>query len=387
MADGRSRRLSVTTETRQPAVGATAGTPRRPLLGGARSFSLARAPAAEAGGSPTHGTAPVARPRVPLAGTTFQNRTGVTTHSSLTSAQCESTFEVEGVRVRFAALTQPGTEPGGHLKANQDSYTVHEKLAGQATCAMLGVFDGHGAFGTRVSQHIAQCLPLSIGQTAAFRSGDLEEACRLAFPEVNRTLQARRDIDCEMSGSTCVVSFLTHARKLLTANVGDSRSILGSVDLRGTVTATDLNVEHKPTVASEAERVVSSGGRIEPYVFQGQHVGPPRVWLLGEDAPGLCMTRAFGDQLAATVGVTCEPEFIAHTLKPSDKYLIICSDGITEFIESSEIVRLVHNAAGPRFGPKEACQMLMTEARRRWAREEEDVVDDCTVIVGFLSVT
>lgn len=153
----------------------------------------------------------------------------------------------------------------------------------------------------------------------------------------------------------------------------------------------------------------------QPYVFQGQHVGPPRVWLRNEDAPGLCMTRAFGDQLAATVGVICEPEFTSVTLRPTDRrataclcsrpppqrrlrvhaeaildsklelltphpsvrffacpprYLIICSDGITEFFSSTDIVRLVHNAAGPRFGPKEAAQAIMTEARRRWVRRE-----------------
>lgn len=48
-------------------------------------------------------------------------------------------------------------------------------------------------------------------------------------------------------------------------------------------------------------------------------MGPPRVWLRNDDAPGLCMTRAFGDQLAATVGVICEPEFQTVSLKSNDK--------------------------------------------------------------------
>jgi hypothetical protein len=36
-------------------------------------------------------------------------------------------------------------------------------------------------------------------------------------------------------------------------------------------------------------------------------VGPLRVWLKSEDIPGLAMTRSFGDQVAASVGVVAEP--------------------------------------------------------------------------------
>jgi len=31
------------------------------------------------------------------------------------------------------------------------------------------------------------------------------------------------------------------------------------------------------------------------------------VWLIDEDIPGLAMSRSFGDQVAASVGVICEP--------------------------------------------------------------------------------
>lgn len=51
-----------------------------------------------------------------------------------------------------------------------------------------------------------------------------------------------------------------------------------------------------------------SQGRIGPYMYRGSPVGPKRVWLPTEDIPGLSMTRAFGDKLGASVGVTAEPE-------------------------------------------------------------------------------
>lgn len=34
--------------------------------------------------------------------------------------------------------------------------------------------------------------------------------------------------------------------------------------------------------------------------------------------------------------------------------------------------------------PLEVSQRLVREARKRWMREEEEVIDDCTVIVSYL---
>lgn len=36
-------------------------------------------------------------------------------------------------------------------------------------------------------------------------------------------------------------------------------------------------------------------------------MGPERVWLKNYDVPGLAMSRSFGDQLAASVGVIAIP--------------------------------------------------------------------------------
>lgn len=99
--------------------------------------------------------------------------------------------------------------------------------------------------------------------------------------------------------------------------------------------------------------------------------------------PGLNMTRAFGDLLAARVGVTCDPEVACYSLQPTDKYLILCTDGITEFINANEIVEMVHTHTTPR----EAAQALVAEARRRWVHNDGRHVDDCSVIVCFLDVS
>jgi serine/threonine protein phosphatase PrpC len=66
-------------------------------------------------------------------------------------------------------------------------------------------------------------------------------------------------------------------------------------------------------------------------------VGPLRVWLKNEEIPGLAMTRSFGDQIAASVGVLAEPEITEWKFTNEDKFLILASDGVWEFIESEEV--------------------------------------------------
>ncbi len=49
------------------------------------------------------------------------------------------------------------------------------------------------------------------------------------------------------------------------------------------------------------------------------------------------MTRSFGDQIAASVGVLAEPEISEWKFTREDKFMVLASDGIWEFIESEEV--------------------------------------------------
>ena len=41
-------------------------------------------------------------------------------------------------------------------------------------------------------------------------------------------------------------------------------------------------------------------------------MGPKRIWLPDQNIPGLSMTRSFGDSLAATIGLTAEPDLVQY---------------------------------------------------------------------------
>lgn len=53
------------------------------------------------------------------------------------------------------------------------------------------------------------------------------------------------------------------------------------------------------------------------------------------------MSRSLGDIMAHSVGVIGTPEVIEYMLESSDKFVVIASDGVWEFISNKEIAALV----------------------------------------------
>ena len=149
--------------------------------------------------------------------------------------------------------------------------------------------------------------------------------------------------------------------------------------------ARPLTKDHKPDDPEELKVIEAAGGRVDSYRdSQGKKVGPERVWLKHEDIPGLAMSRSFGDQVAARVGVNAVPEITECHMSSSDKVIILASDGVWEFLENQQVADIVYpyflqrNAEG-------AAENLVRAAFKTWKREE-NVIDDITCIVIFLDI-
>lgn len=92
------------------------------------------------------------------------------------------------------------------------------------------------------------------------------------------------------------------------------------------------------------------------------------------------LNRSLGDVVAHSAGVISEPEFTEHELNSkTDKFLVIATDGLWEFVDNQETVEMVEG----QFGPAQAVDTCVTEAGTRWMQEEQ-VIDDTTVIVANL---
>ena len=114
-----------------------------------------------------------------------------------------------------------------------------------------------------------------------------------------------------LSGSTCVsiLSKTKKTNKIIIANVGDSRAVIIKENEEGKFYAQPLSRDHKPSEKDEAQRILDADGEIEKIEDEyGVWQGPLRVWVKDAEVPGLAMTRSFGDRIASTVGVICEPE-------------------------------------------------------------------------------
>ncbi len=54
------------------------------------------------------------------------------------------------------------------------------------------------------------------------------------------------------------------------------------------------------------------------------------------------MSRSFGDRVAHSVGVSAEPETWEFTLGLHDKFLVIASDGVWEFLSNEDVANIVY---------------------------------------------
>jgi serine/threonine protein phosphatase PrpC len=255
----------------------------------------------------------------------------------------------------------------------------------------MSVCDGHGVEGHFVSDFIKEILPYDMSENLKFfniltdnekEKEKIFDVIKETFINANEKLVSNEEINSLFSGSTCV-SVIYTPEKLIVPNIGDSRAVLGRLINKETneYKAIELSRDHKPTEKDEEKRILENDGRIQPFIEDGEFVGPQRVWIKEDEVPGLAMTRSFGDRMAATVGVISEPEIKEYIFNPNDKFMIIASDGIWEFISSQECINIIKEFYNNN-DIKGCCEFLYQESSKRWLKEEE-VIDDTTMIIVF----
>jgi serine/threonine protein phosphatase PrpC len=274
---------------------------------------------------------------------------------------------------------------------NQDIAFIEKNFANNKTFLYMAVCDGHGIEGHSVSSFIKQTLPKDLSNAlinTEILTSDKNKKKKIyniigsTFIKVNEKLIGIETINSIFSGTTCVSVIYTPI-KLICANIGDSRAVLGRYDKKNKkYISINLSRDHKPTEEDEAKRILKKGGRIKPFIDEnGIEIGPPRVWVKDDDVPGLAMTRSFGDRVASIAGTICVPEIKEYYFNEGDKFMIIASDGVWEFISSEECVDIVGKYYENNM-VLECCEYLYEESRKRWL-EEEDVVDDITMLLIF----
>lgn len=275
----------------------------------------------------------------------------------------------------YSGISKKGHAPYNPRKKNQDALIMTDDPS--TGTLILGVLDGHGEHGDGVSGHFRDQLAGEILRHPAWKT-DMKKAVRESVLKVEHQIIRNFRIDTEFSGTTLSMAII-RGNHMTGVNVGDSRVVIGKTE-GGKVVAEEFTHDHKPDTPAEKERILAAGGRVFAVEYDDGIDGPPRVWLGHMDVPGLAMSRSLGDAVAHTAGVISEPEFTERELDPkNDKFLVIATDGLWEFVSNQESVDMTIGTKGP----SEAVDTLVREANARWMREEQ-VIDDTTVIVAHL---
>jgi serine/threonine protein phosphatase PrpC len=185
---------------------------------------------------------------------------------------------------------------------------------------------------------------------------------------------------------------------MFVSNVGDSRAIVGSIQPDKRIVAKAMSSDQTPYRKDERERVKKHGARIlsmdqieglEPIhenwgeVNLGEDIDeggdPPRVWSPHGDYPGTAFTRSFGDMYAEELGVSAEAEILVRDVVSNDKYIIIASDGVFEFLTN----QMVMDMAAQTTDPLEACNAIVSAAYNMWLQYEVRT-DDITIIILYV---
>ena len=300
-------------------------------------------------------------------------------------------------------LNRPEEEP----KINQDN--LFKVKFGDLNYSYYGVCDGHGPLGHLVSDFIKSNITFIVYKqlkSLLLEKSNLKDNNNnsdnninlkslddsfIDFPKLFKEcfllmeskLFENKSIDKEMSGTTCI-SLLFCSDRIISSNLGDSRAIKGIYDPNlKKWNFIPLSRDHKPSEIDEAERIKNNKGIIHPYIDEDKkYVGPDRVWNETEELPGLAMSRSFGDEIAKKVGVFSEPEVKIFPYKGEDKFIVIGSDGLWEYVSNEEVVEIVG-----KYHEKNDCDGAVSElyeiSRERWVKFD-DYIDDISIIVVFI---
>ena len=295
---------------------------------------------------------------------------------SLLNKNTQPKEKIQKKILKIDSCTIPGYSPNGIKQKNLDSFFLKKNFLEKDENFLIGICDGHGIYGDLISQYISQNLP-------SFIKKESKENLVKAFIDINNSLINNTKIDCSLSGTTCT-SLIISLDKIICSNIGNTRAILARYE-NGYYNAIELNRDHKPTESDEIKRIISQGGIIKQNFDKIKKInnGPEKIFLKNSDIPGLTMSRSFGDNLAHTIGVINIPEVKRYEYTGGEKFIVIATDSIWQYIDSDECVEIIKEFYEKNLDAIGALNSLVTEAIKRWKKEENKIEDITAVVIFF----
>ena len=284
----------------------------------------------------------------------------------------------------------------GARKTNQDTPVTFVNLNNIKGFNIFGVLDGHGVNGHHVSKFLSEHLIKQITSNQYInKEKDLDKIYKAIkksnyeilmniFLDSDKKL-GKQKFDVNFSGTTCVL-VIQIGTKLICANVGDSRAILVNDKSKDGVLKNseifELSHDCKPDLPDEKKRILMMGGTVDQMLdINGQRGGPQRVWVKNKNYPGLAMSRSLGDFKGKQCGIIPIPEIIEYDLNEKSKYMVICSDGVWEFLSNRKVMEI-----GNEYYVKNdiiGFTHKLIDVSEDWWERKDVVVDDITAVIVF----
>ncbi|XP_010447984.1 PREDICTED: probable protein phosphatase 2C 58 [Camelina sativa] len=211
-----------------------------------------------------------------------------------------------------------------------EDYVVSEfkKLEGHEL-GLFAIFDGH--LGHDVAKYLQTNLFDNILKEKDFWT-DTENAIRNAYKSTDAVI-LQQSLKLGKGGSTAVTGILIDGRKLVVANVGDSRAVMSKNGV-----AHQLSVDHEPS--REKKEIEKRGG------FVSNIPGDvPRV-----DGQ-LAVARAFGDK-SLKIHLSSEPDITHQAIDDHTEFILFASDGIWKVLSNQEAVDAIKSIKDPHAAAK-----------------------------------
>ncbi|XP_042898733.1 probable protein phosphatase 2C T23F11.1 [Parasteatoda tepidariorum] len=226
----------------------------------------------------------------------------------------------------------------------EDAHTHLLSLAEDKDASFFAVYDGHG--GAKVAEYAGNNLHKKIVSHSSYKKGEIVEAIKSSFLEVDSDMLKDENMRDELAGTTAVIVLIKNG-KIYCGNVGDSRavaSVAGSVQ--------QLSFDHKPSNEGETKRIVAAGGWVEFNRVNGN----------------LALSRALGDfvfkknekKSAEEQIVTAYPDVVVKDLTQDHEFIVLACDGIWDVMTNDEVVDFVRTRIAARMEPEQICEELMT---------------------------
>uniref|UniRef100_A0A7S2UPT7 PPM-type phosphatase domain-containing protein n=1 Tax=Attheya septentrionalis TaxID=420275 RepID=A0A7S2UPT7_9STRA len=302
--------------------------------------------------------------------------------------------------VTAAVLTRRGI--GIDHKMNQDRamaiapYRIFDKNSDGTTATMnqndflMGVFDGHGTRGHKMSDHASKVLPVTMASILSKLVASPQEQEQVGeelmkkmldhvFLEVDKSMPPIMD-----SGSTASI-VLRLGRKLYFCNAGDSSTYLFAYH-KATEQFTWMyeTREDKPDLPEERQRIEAAGGMVL--------IPSPEALALGDSsritkntgdlyAVALAMSRSLGDAELKGIGLVANPivDMIdiddifkamedETTQGDTELFVISATDGLLDEVEIDEIASHVAKSLYQQGSPHllVSLEAMITKAANRW---------------------